>query len=233
MKRTVWVFFLLALAAAGLWGQDDTPTPDADGVYMPYAGVKPARLVGATAAVISPGASMGDWKHITTLSMVVGVDGTPSKIKVVSAQKSPLDDAAIAAVKQSQFAPGTLDGKPVPVRAFVWVPFLDADHPAIPVTGPLRRIIGMTGPKPLNNVQAEFSEEARRKRISGSLLVSFVVTEEGLPEDLRVLNPLGAGLDEQVIKAVRQYRFAPATFEGIPVQVPIVVEISFRLRDRY
>ena len=233
MKRTVLMLILLILAAVGLRGQEDTPTPDADGVYEPYAGVRPARLVQATPAVISPEASLSGGRHICTLRVVVGVDGTVSKGEVVNAQKSRLDDAAIAAVKQSQFAPGTLNGKPVPVWAFVWVPFLDADHPAIPLAGPTRRIAGFTMPKPLDTVEAEFSDEARRKRVSGSLLVSLVVTEDGLPANLHVLNPLGAGLDEQALKAVRQYRFAPATLDGIAVPVPLRVEISFNLRDRY
>jgi len=232
MKRTAWVLVLLTLAGAGLGAQDDTPTPDADGVYEPYAGVRPARLVQATPAVVLPEESRAGGRHICTLSAVVGVDGTVSKIEVVG-PKSPLDDAAIAAVKQSQFAPGTLDGKPVPVRTFVWIPFLGADQPAIPVAGPPRRIAGFTMPKPLKTVEAEFSDEARRKRVSGSLLVSFVVTEEGLPASLRVVNPLGAGLDEEALKAVRQFRFSPATLDGIAVPVPLTVEISFNLRGRY
>lgn len=224
---------VMMLASIAAFGQTADASPDADGVYAAYNGVRPARLLQATAAVIPPGAGLATGKHITTLSMVIGVDGTASRIEVVSAQKSPLDDAAIAAVKQSQFEPGTLDGKPVPVHAFVWVPFLDAEHPAIPVAGPLRRLNDFTMPKPLKTVEAEFSDEARRKRISGSLLVSFVITEEGLPVKLQVLNPLGAGLDEEALKSVRQYRFAPATLEGIAVPVPLTVEISFHLGGRY
>jgi len=233
MKKAVWVLLLLTLAAARLRGQEDTPTPDADGNYEPYAGVRPAQLVQAAAAVVPPEASRAGGKWISTLSVVVGADGTVSKIEVVSALKSPLDDAAIAAVKQSQFEPGTLDGKPVPVRTFVWVPFIGADTPATPLAGPTRRIAGFTMPKPLKTVEAEFSDEARRKRVSGSLLVSMVVTEDGLAAKLRVLNPLGAGLDEQALKAVRQYKFAPATLDGIAVPVPLRVEISFNLRERY
>jgi TonB family protein len=232
MKRTAGVLVLVAMAAVGLWAQDDSPTPDADGVYPPYHGVTPARLVHATAAVIPPGVGLSGGKHITTLSAVVSADGTVSKIDVVSA-KSPLDDAAIAAVKQSQFAPGMLDGKPVPVRAYVWVPFLDAAKPAIPFATPAMRTNGSTRPRPLKTVEAEFSEEARKKGVTGSLLVSLVVTEEGLPANLRVVNPLGAGLDEQALKAVRQYKFEPAALDGVAMAVPLTVEISFRLGRRY
>jgi len=60
-----------------------------------------------------------------------------------------------------------------------------------------------------------------------------VVTGEGLPASLRVVNPLGAGLDEEALKAVRQFKFAPAMLEGIAVPVPLTVEISFNLRGRY
>jgi len=41
------------------------------------------------------------------------------------------------------------------------------------------------------------------------------------------------GLDEEALKAVRKYRFKPATLEGVPVPVPIVVEINFMFASRY
>jgi TonB family protein len=88
-------------------------------------------------------------------------------------------------------------------------------------------------PKALNNVEAEFSDEARRGRFEGFVLVSLVVNKEGLPEDLQVERPAGHGLDEKALEAVRQYRFTPAMRDGNPVAVRIRVEISFRLGQGY
>jgi TonB family protein len=209
------------------------PQPDKLGVYEPYGVVKNARLINAVPAALPPGATVATGGHVSTLSMVIGVDGIPSDVQVVNNKKSPLDNAAIMAVKQSTFAPGTLHGKPVPVRTFVWMPFLDADHPAIPVTGQIMHLENMTQPRPINFVEADFSEEARRKHFSGTTLLAVTVTEDGLPIEVHVVEPLGMGLDEQALKATRQYRFKPATLDGIPVPVPLMVEINFLLRPNY
>jgi TonB family protein len=152
-------------------------------------------------------------KLLCALEVVVAADGVP-KIIAVAGKMGPFNDAALAAGKGSQFAPGTLNGKPVPTRLFVWVPFMGADREAIPVIGQLNKVPGVIGPKALNMVEAEFSDEARRKQISGTVLVAIVVTEDGKPADARVLVPLGAGLDEQALKSVMKYKFSPAKFEG-------------------
>jgi TonB family protein len=232
MRKILWIWGLLAMTAASICAQQ-TQQPDKEGVYVPFRDVKPAKLVNAVAAVVPPEVSLAGGKHICTLSMVIGADGIPTNIEVVNSQKSPLDDAAIAAVKQSQFQPGSLNGNPVPVRAFVWVPFVAADHPATPETGSPKEIKNMTVPLPVKSANAEFSDEARRRRFSGSVLLAFTVTEDGLPANVRVVDPLGMGLDEQALKAVRQYRFKPATLEGIPIPFSVVVAVSFRFRDPY
>jgi TonB family protein len=232
MRKILRVLGLLAMTAASVCAQQ-TQQPDKDGVYVPFRDVKHPKLVNAVAAVLPPEVSLAGGKHVCTLSMVIGADGIPTNIEVVNSQKSRLDDAAIAAVKQSQFEPGSLDGKPVPVRAVVWVPFVDADHPATPETGPPKEVKNMTVPRPLKYGEAEFSDEARRKHFSGTVVLAFMVTEDGLPVNVHVVSPLGMGLDEQAIKAASQYRFKPATLEGIPVPFPSVVIVSFRFRDSY
>lgn len=59
----------------------------------------------------------------------------------------------------------------------------------------------------------------------------IVVDANGIPQDIRVTRPLGMGLDEKAMEAVRQWRFKPAMKDGAPVAVAINVEISFRLYD--
>jgi TonB family protein len=231
MTKTVCMLGLLVLTTVTVLGQT-VPQPDADGVYLPFGEVKPPKLVKAVAAVLPSEASPNGEKHISTLSVVIGADGIPASIEVMNSRRDPLDDAAVAAVKQSQFEPGTLAGKPVPVRIFVWVPFTDPDRPAIPEAGPLIQLKNMTMPKAVNTVEAEFSDEARRRHVSGTVMLAVLVTEDGKPAHVRVVAPVGAGLDEQAQKAVQQYRFKPATLEGIPVPVPIVVKVDFRLFER-
>jgi TonB family protein len=85
-------------------------------------------------------------------------------------------------------------------------------------------------PVPLNNVEAEFSDEARRAKYQGVCLISVIVDAQGNPQNPRVVRALGMGLDEKALEAVRKYKFKPALKDGkTPVPVMINVEINFRL----
>jgi periplasmic protein TonB len=89
---------------------------------------------------------------------------------------------------------------------------------------------GITAPVPLNNVEAEFSDEARRAKYQGVCLISLIVDANGNPQNPRVMRPLGMGLDEKALEAVRKYRFKPAhKKDGTAVPVMISVEVNFRL----
>jgi TonB family protein len=95
--------------------------------------------------------------------------------------------------------------------------------------GPSKVGNGVSAPVPLNFVEAEFSDEARRKHIEGVCLVTLIVDTHGNPVNLRVVRALGYGLDEEALKAVRKYHFKPAMKAGVPVPVMITVEVNFRL----
>jgi TonB family protein len=85
-------------------------------------------------------------------------------------------------------------------------------------------------PIPLNSVEAEFSDEARRAKYQGVCLISVIVDAQGNPQNPRVVRALGMGLDEKALEAVRKYKFKPAMKDGkTPVPVMINVEINFRL----
>ena len=97
--------------------------------------------------------------------------------------------------------------------------------------GGLYRIGGsVVGPVPLNSVEAEFSDEARRAKYQGVCLISLIVDAQGNPQNPRVVRALGMGLDEKALEAVRKYKFKPAMKDGkTPVPVMITVEVNFRL----
>jgi TonB family protein len=89
---------------------------------------------------------------------------------------------------------------------------------------------GVTLPRAIYQPSPEFSEEARRKKLDGTVMLSLVVTPDGNTTDIKVTTPLGSGLDEKAIAAVRQWKFEPATKDGKPVAVKIKVEVSFHFR---
>ena len=84
-------------------------------------------------------------------------------------------------------------------------------------------------PVPLYEVDAEFSEEARREKFSGNVEIYLVVDEHGNPTHIRVTRGVGMGLDEKAIEAVRQYKFKPGTLNGKPVKVDMNIEVDFHI----
>jgi TonB family protein len=60
--------------------------------------------------------------------------------------------------------------------------------------------------------------------------LEVVVDRDGRATNVRVVRGLGAGLDQQAVAAVRQWRFAPARRNGVPVDVVVDVSVDFRLR---
>jgi TonB family protein len=88
---------------------------------------------------------------------------------------------------------------------------------------------GVTAPIPTFTPEADFSEEARRAKYQGVCMISVIVDTHGNPVNPLVVRPLGMGLDEKALDAVRKYRFKPARKDGRPVPVMILVAVNFRL----
>lgn len=68
-----------------------------------------------------------------------------------------------------------------------------------------------------------------KPKYQGIDLVTLIVDENGKPQQVHVVRPLGMGLDEKAIEAVQQYRFSPAMYEGKPVPVQINIEVRFQV----
>jgi len=88
---------------------------------------------------------------------------------------------------------------------------------------------GVTNPVPIYKPEPQYSEEARKAKWQGAVLLSLVVDETGKPIDIKVVRPLGLGLDEKAIEAVSQWKFKPGTLNGKPVKVQAQIEVTFRL----
>jgi TonB family protein len=96
--------------------------------------------------------------------------------------------------------------------------------------GPYRPGSGVLPPRLLREVKATYTEEARRRNLEGDVVLEIVVRRDGSVSDVRLLNGLPSGLNERAIAAVRQWRFAPATRLGQPVDVVVEVSVEFKLR---
>jgi periplasmic protein TonB len=89
--------------------------------------------------------------------------------------------------------------------------------------------MGVTVPEVIFDPEPSFSDEARKAKAQGIVLLFLVVGKDGHTYDVRVGQSLGMGLDEKAIEAVNRWRFRPATLNGQPVATQIAVQVDFHL----
>jgi TonB family protein len=88
---------------------------------------------------------------------------------------------------------------------------------------------GVSAPRPIDDPDPEYSDEARKSKYQGSVLLSAIIGPDGRPRNLHVTRSLGMGLDEKALDAVTKWRFDPAQKDGHPVAVQVNIEVVFRL----
>ena len=91
---------------------------------------------------------------------------------------------------------------------------------------------GVTLPQLLHEVKPQYTSDAMRAKIQGSVLLECVVRADGLVGDIRVIRSLDPtfGLDQEAVKAARLWRFKPGARLGEPVPVLVTIELTFTLR---
>ena len=91
---------------------------------------------------------------------------------------------------------------------------------------------GVTLPRVLREVRPQYTSDAMRAKVQGTVLLECVVRPDGSVGDVQVVRSLDPtfGLDQEAIKAAKQWRFAPGTRLGEPVPVLITIELTFTLR---
>jgi protein TonB len=96
--------------------------------------------------------------------------------------------------------------------------------------GGLRHIGGgVSAPVVLFQPEPEFSEEARKAKVAGNVLVYLQVDTNGNPTHIHVVRGIGMGLDEKAMEAVHKYKFKPALEDGRPVPVEMQIEVNFQI----
>src|SRR4029453_4383568 len=89
-----------------------------------------------------------------------------------------------------------------------------------------------TAPVAIRTVHPQYPREAREARIQGNVMLDAVVLKDGTVGDVTVTKSLDKehGLDDQALKALKQWQFKPGTKDGKPVDVRVSVEMSFTLK---
>ena len=88
---------------------------------------------------------------------------------------------------------------------------------------------GDSAPVVLHKVEPEYSEEARKAKYQGTVLLYIEVDPSGKAVNIKVQRSLGLGLDEKAMEAVKQWKFKPGYKDGKPVTVAATIEVNFRL----
>ena len=88
---------------------------------------------------------------------------------------------------------------------------------------------GVSQPVIMYKVDPEYSEEARKAKYSGTVVLSVIVDTEGKASEIKVIKSLGMGLDEKAVEAVQKWKFKPGMKGGSAVNVRAQIEVNFRL----
>jgi len=146
------------------------------------------------------------------IGILPGAQGEARRVRVVVLMDRSVVEPRIAAAT-GPAVPNTLSQGPLP--------------PGVYVAGN-----GVVPPQVKERPNPRYTPEAMRRGIQGEIMMQCTVDTDGRCQDVTVVRSLDkeTGLDEEAVKAVREWRFAPGTLNGKPVKVRILVEMSFNLR---
>ncbi len=88
---------------------------------------------------------------------------------------------------------------------------------------------GVSAPSVRSKVEPEYAEEARLAKLQGTVVLTLVVSADGTPQNVTVIQPLGLGLDDKAVEAVSKWKFNPGMRGGEAVPVIATIEVNFRL----
>ena len=192
---------------------------------------------------------------VVIIEAVIGPDGKVLNARVL--RSIPLlDPAALEAVKQWEFTPTLLNGAAVPVVMTATVNFVpkegagvsggvaggfDAPPPPPPPPPPAGKAAGLidpaairvgggiTPPRKIVDVRAEYPPDAREARVQGVVIVEVLIGTDGKVEQTKVLRSIPM-LDQAAIDAVRQWEFTPTLLNGEAKKVIMTVTVNFTLQ---
>jgi TonB family protein len=88
---------------------------------------------------------------------------------------------------------------------------------------------GVTPPKILYQREPNYSDEARSRKIQGPVGLTVVVDPTGKVRNIKIVRPLGLGLDDSAVATIGTWRFQPGTKDGQPVAVELYIGVDFHL----
>jgi TonB family protein len=87
----------------------------------------------------------------------------------------------------------------------------------------------VTVPVVIHKIDPEYTAKARVEKLQGQVVLKLVIDPDGVGRDIVVIRGIDSGLDRNAVRAVRKWRFQPATHNATPVAVNARIEVNFRL----
>ena len=162
------------------------------------------------------GACTAHWIGVISVKASIADDGTLTDA-ILDQDPFDLGEDVRKALSNWRFSPAMLNGKPTRSTAIVEFGFGRKGRLLVPAV----RFRPAPQPPPPGSARS----------VTGPLVLSIVVDENGSPVNIRVARSLGQGWDEQGLAAVRNWRFRPALLDNTPIAVEATVAVSFHLRD--
>jgi TonB family protein len=182
------------------------------------------------------------------LSVHVSTDGTVTDAQVLRGD-ARLAEPVVEAVKQRRYLPAMRDGAFVESDQRITFSYNFGKGESQPDASPPEGLgeppanlfedlaegkifragpgSGVTPPRAVFAPDPEYSEEARRDKFKGHVMLGVIVAEDGTPENVWVIQALGHGLDRASVETIKRWKFKPATKDGQPVPVILSVETTF------
>ena len=161
------------------------------------------------------------------VEMNVGKDGRPSGVFVAD-DRGAMGKAVADAASSWTFQHALGSGEP---RAATASFLLECGPRSTGHIEPSGLMVGrgVAPPSLISKVEPEYSEDARKVKLQGTVRIHLEIDPDGIPTHFRVSPLLGHGLDFTAMDAVRRWRFKPGTKDGRPVSVVATLEVNFRL----
>ena len=108
--------------------------------------------------------------------------------------------------------------------------FAAVTEDSVPTIKPLRISTGVIAPKLIHSVSVQLDNQSfwNVAGVNPSVVVAMIVDENGKPNNLKVVKSLGPTLDQNILSAVSQYRFKPATLDNQPTPIELNLEITLQ-----
>ena len=195
-------------------------------------GVTPPRLVQKTEPKYPEEARKAAVNATVVLSLVVGVSGAPENLRVVRGAGFGLDESAIETVREWRFEPGRKENAPVRVQSQVEVHFrlLNHEHDGQRARLTFSGQPGATRPELVKGKMPANSQVLKHGKLIGlggdTARIQFTVGARGDVQNPRLLDASNPKWGETVIRAVKGWRFRPASIGGKAVPAEGVFEIA-------